>query len=83
MHEVCIPSHARGVYPIPCTRCVSHTVYIAHENSNGEAKERNIHKMNSKRVVRNLDERNVGTKGKNPKQGPNYRAPRGMRVPLP
>ena len=23
---------------IPCTRCVSHTVYLAHGNSNGEAR---------------------------------------------
>ena len=36
--------------------------------SKGEARGRNRHKSNSNRVVRNLEERNVGTKGKNPKQ---------------
>ena len=50
---------------IPCTRCVSHTVYLAHGNSKGEARARNRHK----RVVRNMEERKVGTKGKSPKQG--------------
>ena len=48
--------------------CVSHTVYLAHGNSKGEARGRNRHKNNA-RVVRNLEERNVGTKGKSPKQG--------------
>ena len=50
--------------------CVSHTVYIAHGNSKGEARGRNRYKNNA-RVVRNLKERNVGTKVKSPKQGPN------------
>ena len=49
---------------ILCTGCVSHTRYLAHENSDGEA--RDEHKSNSKRVVRNLEEKNVGTKGKVP-----------------
>ena len=38
------------------------------QNSKGEARGRNRHKNNA-RVVRNLEERNVGTKGKNSKQG--------------
>ena len=52
---------------LPCTRCVTHTVYLAHGNSNGEARGRSIHKNNA-RVVINLEERNVGTKRKSPKQ---------------
>ena len=35
-------------------------VYIAHRNSKAEARGRNRHK-NNERVVRNLEERNVGT----------------------
>ena len=45
-----------------------HTGTFAHGNRKGEAKGRNRHKKNSKRVVRNLEGKNVGTKGKNPKQ---------------
>ena len=46
--------------------CVSHTVYLAaHENSKDEARGRGRHKNHSNRV----EERNVGTKGKSPKQG--------------
>ena len=52
---------------IPCTRCVSHTGYLAHGNNKGKIKG-SRHQDNSKRV-RNRDERNVGTKGKSPKQG--------------
>ena len=37
-------------------------------NSKGETRGRNRHKNNA-RVKRNLEERNVGTKRKNPKQG--------------
>ena len=48
---------------IPCTRCVSHTAYLAHWNSEGEARGRSRHKNNA-RVVRHLEERNVSTKGK-------------------
>ena len=48
--------------------CVSHTGYLAHGNSKSEARRRNRH-MNNARVVRNLEEMNVGTKGKSPKQG--------------
>ena len=46
-----------------------HTVYLAHRNSKGESRARSRHKRNSNRVVRNVEERNVGTKGKRPKQG--------------
>ena len=48
--------------------CVSHTRYLANGNSKGEARGRSRHKSNSKSVVRNLDESNVGTKGKSHKQ---------------
>ena len=41
--------------------------YLAHGNSKGEEIKRSRHK--SDRVVRNLEKRNVGTKGKSPKQG--------------
>ena len=49
-------SHTRSVYPI-------------HENSKSEARGRSRHKSKSKRVVRNLEERNVSTKVKSLKQG--------------
>ena len=45
---------------------VSHTGYLAHGKSKGEARERNKHESNSKRVIRNLDERKVSTKGERP-----------------
>ena len=32
---------------IPCTECLSHTVYLAHWNSKGEAKGRSGHKKES------------------------------------
>ena len=35
----------------------------------GTARGRSRHKNNSKRGVKNLEEKNVGTKGKSPKQG--------------
>ena len=41
--------------------CVSQTRYLAHGNSEGEARGRSGHMNNSKRKVRNTDERNVGT----------------------
>ena len=54
VHEVCIP----------------YMRYSAHGNSKGEARARNRHNLEKcKRVVRNLEERNVGTKGKSFKQG--------------
>ena len=40
-------------------------IYLAHGNSKGEARGRNMHKSNNKRVVKNLEERN---EGKNPKE---------------
>ena len=52
-------SHARGVYP--------DTVYLAHGKSKGEARGRIRHKNNA-RIVKNLEERNVGAKEKSPKQ---------------
>ena len=48
--------------------CVSHTGYFAHENSEGEARGGNRHKNKSRRVVRDLEEKNVGTKKESPKQ---------------
>ena len=42
-------------------------IYLAHGNSKGEARGRNGHRINAT-VVRNLEERNVGTKEKSPKQ---------------
>ena len=46
----------------------SHAEYLAHGNSKDEARGRNRHKNESKRGVRNLEERNVGTK-RSRKQG--------------
>ena len=48
--------------------CVQHTGYMEHGNSKGEAEGKSRHDNNSKRVIRNMEERNAGTKGKNPKQ---------------
>ena len=42
--------------------CVSHTGYLAHGNSEGEARGRGRQKRNSNKVVRYLEEWNVGTK---------------------
>ena len=49
--------------------CVSHTGYLAHGNSKGKERGRSRYKNNSERVVRNVEERNVSTKEKSPKQG--------------
>ena len=49
-------------------RCVSHTGYFGHGNSKGEARRRR-HYNNSKRRVRNLKQRNIGSKLISPKQG--------------
>ena len=50
--------------------CVSRIGYLAHENSNGEIRGRSRNEDHSKRVVRNLEEKNVGTiRGESPKQG--------------
>ena len=49
--------------------CVSHTVYLAHGNSKDEARGRSKHKRDRNIVVRNLEERNVGTKEKSFKRG--------------
>ena len=74
---------------IPCKRCVFHTAYLMHLNSKGEARGRRRYKRDSKIVVSNLKGRNVGTNGKksqtrpNYREGPNYKALRGTRVPLP
>ena len=42
---------------------------MAHSNSKGEATGRNRNKSNSKRLVRNVEGMNTGTKGKSLKQG--------------
>ena len=51
--------------------CVSHTGYLTHGNSTSEARGRNRHQNISKRVVRRMEERNVGTNGgeESPEQG--------------
>ena len=51
----------------PMHGCVPHTVYLAHGNSNGEGRGRSRHKSNRTQVRRNMKERNLGTKGNNPK----------------
>ena len=45
--------------------CVSHTGYLTHGNSKGEADTNDSKRV----VVRNLEERNMGLKKKSPKQG--------------
>ena len=48
--------------------CIPHSI-LAHGNSKGEARGKNRHKnKNNAKVVRNLKERNVRSKGKSPKQ---------------
>ena len=47
---------------------MSYTGYLAHENNKSDIKGRSRHKNNSKRVVRILEKRNVGTKEKSSKQ---------------
>ena len=54
---------------IPYTRCVPHAVYFTHGNSKGEARRTSRHKNNT-RVIRNLEEKNVGTRGKSSRQDP-------------
>ena len=49
--------------------CIFHTGYLAHGSSHGNASGRGRHMRGSNKVVRNLEERNVGTKEKNPKHG--------------
>ena len=46
--------------------CIPHSIPIAHGNSKDETRGRNRHKNNAK-VVRNLEKRDVGTKGKSTK----------------
>ena len=54
-------SRAWSVYPTQDTSRI-------YRNSKGEARRRSGDKNNSKRVVRNLEERNVGTKRRSRKQ---------------
>ena len=42
---------------------------VAHGNSKGEARGRIRHKSNSKKLVRDLEKRNMGTKEKSPQKG--------------
>ena len=42
-------------------RCVSHIGYLAYGNSKGEARVRSRHQSHSERVVKHMEERNVGT----------------------
>ena len=53
-------THARGVYATQDTSRMG-TAMVKQE-------EKNRHKNHSNRIVRNMEERNVGTKGKSPKQ---------------
>ena len=53
---------------IPCTGCVSHTVYLKYENSNSEVRGESD-KNNGKRLLRNMKEKKVGTKEKSSKHG--------------
>ena len=43
--------------------CVSRTLYLAHGESNGEISGRSRYQNHSKRVVKNMEGRNVGTIG--------------------
>ena len=52
--------------------CILHRISRAHGNSKGEVRRGIRHKNNSNRGLRNLEGRNVGTKGKSPKQGLTY-----------
>ena len=52
-------SHARGVHP---------TQYTSHMGTIRLKQEEETDTNNSKRIARNLEERNLGKKGKSPKQ---------------
>ena len=54
-------SYAQGVH-------TSHIGYLAHRNRKREARRKRRHQNNSKIIVRNVKERNVGTKRKSYKQ---------------
>ena len=51
--------------------CVSHTGYLAHEKSESEAKVKSRHQNYSKQVVRNMEEKEIGTKGQKSEARPN------------
>ena len=53
---------------ILCRWCVSHTEYPALGNSQSEARGKSRHQNNRAKVVRNLEERTLGTKRKYPEQ---------------
>ena len=54
---------------IPSKRCVPHTRYLAHENSNYEARGK-IRPKNNRKMLKNSEEKNVGTiRRKSPRQG--------------
>ena len=48
--------------------CISHRVPRAWEQEGGSSRENSRHQNNSKRMARNMEERNIGTKMKSPKQ---------------
>ena len=52
---------------MPCTRCVYHKGYLAHVNSKSEIRGISRHKNNSKRILKRMEVRDVGTKRKIPK----------------
>ena len=63
----------------------SHTVYLAHGNSKGEAK-RKEDKSRIVKVVTNLEREHEGEKSQTRpyyRRGPNFKVPRVSRVPLP
>ena len=60
---------------------IRHSISRAHRNSKGESRGRGRHKRNSNRAVRNLEERNVGTKGKSLKRGLTTQLPEGRESP--
>ena len=55
---------------ISCTRCVSHTGYLAHRNGKSETRGRSRYEYDNRRLERNLEEKNLGKKGKRPTQVP-------------
>ena len=48
--------------------CVCHTGFLAQGNIKSEVRGRSRPKDNSRRAVRDIDIKNVGTRGKSPKQ---------------
>ena len=85
MHKVCMPHRIPRAWEQQFTKKIvidsivdgmqgtrsyaTHTGFLAHGNSKGDTRGRSKPQNSIKRAVRNLEERNVVTKGKSNKEG--------------